>query len=157
MKVNIDSKIRSSKKELLLVFSQFIIIALHFIKVNLFNQKLLLKEFPIINYVSNFLIFLALIFIIFSLKELGKSISPMPRPKENSKLITSGIYTILRHPMYYSLIIISLGLFMKSFTIYNLILTILLIFIIYNKIVIEEKYLKKKFIKYNLYKKEVKI
>ena len=157
MKTNIDSKIRSSKKELLLVFSQFIIIGLHFVKVNLFNQKLIYKEFFIINYVSNFLIILALIFIIFSLKELGNSISPMPRPKKNSKLITSGIYTILRHPMYYSLIMISLGIFMKSLTIYNLILTILLMFIISNKIKIEEEYLTKKFVKYNSYKEKVKI
>ena len=157
MKPKIDSKIRSSKKELLLVFSQFIIIALHFVKVNLFNQKIIYKEFLIVNYVSNFLIVLASIFIIFSLKELGKSISPMPRPKQNSKLITSGIYTILRHPMYYSLIVISIGFFMKSFTIYNLILTILLMFIISNKIKIEEEHLTKKFIKYNSYKKEVKI
>tara|TARA_Y100000589_G_scaffold295101_1_gene301195 strand:+ start:1067 stop:1540 length:474 start_codon:yes stop_codon:yes gene_type:complete len=157
MKPKIDSKIRSSKKELLLVFSQFIIIALHFVKVNLFNQKIIYKEFLIVNYVSNFLIVVASIFIIFSLKELGKSISPMPRPKQNSKLITSGIYTILRHPMYYSLIVISIGFFMKSFTIYNLILTILLMFIISNKIKIEEEHLTKKFIKYNSYKKEVKI
>ncbi len=157
MKPKIDSKIRSSKKELLLVFSQFIIIALHFVKVNLFNQKIIYKEFLIVNYVSNFLIVVASILIIFSLKELGKSISPMPRPKQNSKLITSGIYTILRHPMYYSLIVISIGFFMKSFTIYNLILTILLMFIISNKIKIEEEHLTKKFIKYNSYKKEVKI
>jgi len=157
MKPKIDSKIRSSKKELLLVFSQFIIIALHFVKVNLFNQKIIYEEFLIVNYVSNFLIVVASIFIIFSLKELGKSISPMPRPKQNSKLITSGIYTILRHPMYYSLIVISIGFFMKSFTIYNLILTILLMFIISNKIKIEEEHLTKKFIKYNSYKKEVKI
>ena len=157
MKPKIDSKIRSSKKELLLVFSQFIIIALHFVKVNLFNQKIIYKEFLIVNYVSNFLIVVASIFIIFSLKELGKSISPMPRPKQNSKLITSGIYTILRHPMYYSLIVISIGFFMKSFTIYNLILTILLTFIIINKIKLEEEYLTKKFHNYTLYKNEVKI
>ena len=157
MKHTIDSKIRSSKKELLLVFSQFIIIALHFVKVNLFNQKLIYKEFFIINYVSNFLIILALIFIIFSFKELGNSISPMPRPKKNSKLITSGIYRIFRHPMYYSLIIISFSLFIKSFILYNLILSILLTFIIAIKIKIEEEYLIKKFNKYNLYKKEVKI
>ncbi len=157
MKPNIDSKVRSSKKELLLVFSQFIIIALHFFKVNLFNQKLFHVELLIINYISNFLIFIALIFIIISVKKLGKSISPMPKPKENSKLVTSGIYRIFRHPMYYSLILISLGLLLKSLTCFNLILTILLIFIISIKIKIEEEYLSRKFIDYKLYKEEVKI
>ena len=157
MRLNIDKIIKSRRKEFILVISQFIIIALHFIKINLFNQKIIQGEFLIINYISNFLIILALIFIIFSVKSLGKSLSAMPRPKENSTLITIGIYSIIRHPMYYSLIIISFSLFIKSFTIYNFILSILLTFIISNKIKIEEEYLLKKFNKYTSYKKEVKI
>ncbi len=157
MRLNFDTKIRFSKKEFLLVISQFIIIALHFIKFNLFNQKLLQGEFLIFIYISNFLITLALIIIVFSAKDLGKSLSPMPKPKENSKLITSGIYRFFRHPMYYSLIIISFSFFLKSLTIYNLILSILLIFIISNKIKVEEEYLTKKFHSYTSYKNEVKI
>ena len=157
MRLNIDTKLLSTKKEFLVVISQFIIIALHFIKFNLLNQKLIQGEFLILNYISNFLITLALIIIVFSVKELWKSLSPMPRPKENSKLITSGIYRLFRHPMYYSLIIISFSFFIKSLTIYNLILSILLTFIISNKIKIEEEYLTKKFHKYSVYKKEVKM
>jgi len=157
MRLNFDSKIRSPKKEFLLVISQFIIIALHFIKSNLFNQKLIQGEYLRIDYISNFLIILALIIIVFSAKDLGKSLSPMPRPKENSKLITSGIYRLFRHPMYYSLIVISFSFFIKSLTIYNLILSILLTFIIINKIKLEEEYLTKKFHNYTLYKNEVKI
>ena len=154
---NIYTKLRSSKKEFLLVASQFIIIALHFTRFNILNQKLIQDQFLIINYMANFLISLALIIIIFSVKDLWKSLSPMPRPKENSKLITSGIYSFFRHPMYYSLIIISFSFFIKSLTIYNLILSTLLTFIISKKINIEEEYLTKKFYKYSVYKKEVKI
>ena len=157
MRLNIDTKLRSTQKEFLVVISQFIIIALHFIKFNLLNQKLIQDEFLILNYISNFLITLALIIIVFSVKELWKSLSPMPRPKENSKLITSGIYRLFRHPMYYSLILISFSFFIKSLTIYNLILSILLTFIISNKIKIEEEYLIKRFHNYTLYKNEVKI
>ena len=157
MKLNIFTKIRFPKKDFLLVISQFIIILLHFIKVNLFNIKLIQGEFLIFNYISNFLIILALIFIILSIKDLGKSLSPMPRPKENSKLITRGIYRIIRHPMYYSLIIISYCLFIKSLSIYNFMLSILLTFIISNKIKTEEEYLTIKFNEYASYKKNVKI
>jgi len=157
MRLNIDTKLRSTKKEFLVVISQFIIIALHLIKFNLLNQKLIQGEFLTLNYISNFLITLSLIIIVFSVKELWKSLSPMPRPKENSKLITSGIYRLFRHPMYYSLIIISFSFFIKSLTIYNLILSILLTFIISNKIKIEEEYLIKRFHNYTLYKNEVKI
>ena len=154
---NIYTKLRSSKKEFLLVTSQFIIIALHFTRFNILNQKLIQDQFLTINYMANFLISLALIIIIFSVKDLWKSLSPMPRPKENSKLITSGIYSFFRHPMYYSLIVISFSFFIKSLTIYNLILSILLTFVISNKIKIEEKYLTKKYHNYTLYKNEVKI
>ena len=157
MRLNIDTKLRSTKKEFLVVISQFIIIALHLIKFNLLNQKLIQGEFLTLNYISNFLITLSLIIIVFSVKELWKSLSPMPRPKENSKLITSGIYRLFRHPMYYSLIIISFSFFIKSLTIYNLILSILLTFIISIKIKLEEEYLTKKYNKYISYKKEVKI
>ena len=157
MRLNFDTKIRSSKKEYFLVISQFIIIALHLIKFNLLNQKLIQGEFLTIIYTSNFLIALSLIIIVFAAKDLGKSLSPMPRPKENSKLITSGIYRLFRHPMYYSLILISFSFFIKSLTIYNLILSILLMFIISNKIKIEEEYLIKRFHNYTLYKNEVKI
>ena len=157
MKYNIETKKRSSKREFLLVIIQFIIIALHLIKFNLFNQKLIQDEFLIIIYIGNFLIILALIIIVFSAKDLGKSLSPMPRPKENSKLITSGIYRLFRHPMYYSLIIISFSFFIKSLTIYNLTLSILLTFIISNKIKIEEEYLTEKFHNYALYKNKVEI
>ena len=157
MRLNIDTKLRSTLKEFLVVISQFIIIALHLIKFNLLNQKLIQGEFLTLNYISNFLITLSLIIIVFSVKELWKSLSPMPRPKENSTLITSGIYRLFRHPMYYSLIIISFSFFIKSLTIYNLILSILLTFIISNKIKIEEEYLTKKFHNYTSYKNEVKI
>ena len=157
MRLNIDTKLRSTLKEFLVVISQFIIIALHLIKFNLLNQKLIQGEFLTLNYISNFLITLSLIIIVFSVKELWKSLSPMPRPKENSKLITSGIYRLFRHPMYYSLIIISFSFFLKSLTIYNLILCILLTFIISNKIKIEEEFLTKKFHNYTSYKNEVKI
>ena len=157
MRLNIDTKLRSTLKEFLVVISQFIIIALHLIKFNLLNQKLIQGEFLTLNYISNFLITLSLIIIVFSVKELWKSLSPMPRPKENSKLITSGIYRLFRHPMYYSLIIISFSFFIKSLTIYNLILSILLTFILSNKIKIEEEYLTKRFHNYTLYKNEVKI
>ena len=157
MRLNIDTKLRSTLKEFLVVISQFIIIALHLIKFNLLNQKLIQGEFLTLNYISNFLITLSLIIIVFSVKELWKSLSPLPRPKENSKLITSGIYRLFRHPMYYSLIIISFSFFIKSLTIYNLILSILLTFIISNKIKIEEEYLIKRFHNYTLYKNEVKI
>ncbi len=143
--------------ELIIVLSQFIIILFHFIKVNLFTQKIIHEDIKLIDNIGTFLIVIGLIFIILSLKDLGNSISPMPKPKVKSKLVTKGIYSFIRHPMYYSLLIISLGFLMKSLTIYNLLLTILLTSIIIIKIKIEEVYLIKKYTNYISYKNRIKI
>jgi len=91
-----------------------------------------------------------------SIKDLGKNLSPFPRPINNSNLVTTGIYRFTRHPMYYSLIFISFGVFITKLSIYYLFVLTSLILIIKFKIDLEEQYLKNKFKKYLLYKNEVK-
>ena len=92
-----------------------------------------------------------------SIKDLGRNLSPFPRPINNSNLVTTGIYRFMRHPMYYSLIFISIGFFIIKLSIYHLFLTISLALIIKFKIALEEKYLMNKFKNYLLYKNEVKL
>jgi protein-S-isoprenylcysteine O-methyltransferase Ste14 len=41
--------------------------------------------------------------------ELGPSMTPMPRPRNDGRLVESGIYGSLRHPIYAGLILGSLG------------------------------------------------
>ena len=91
-----------------------------------------------------------------SIKNLGRNLSPFPRPINNSNLVTKGIYRFTRHPMYYSLILISFGFFITKLSIYYLFLSISLGLIIKFKIALEEKYLINKFKNYILYKNEVK-
>ena len=91
-----------------------------------------------------------------SIKDLGRNLSPLPRPINNSNLVTTGIYRFTRHPMYYSLIFISFGFFITKLSIYYLCLSITLALIIKLKIVLEEQYLNNKFKNYLLYKNEVK-
>ena len=92
-----------------------------------------------------------------SIKDLGKNLSPFPRPINNSNLVTSGIYRFTRHPMYYSLIFISTGVLIIKLSIYYLFLTISLALIIKFKIALEEKYLMNEFKNYLLYKNKVKV
>ena len=94
--------------------------------------------------------------MIMAIKDLGSNLSPLPRPLPNANLITSGIYRFMRHPMYFSLILISFGLFITKLSLYHLGLTISLALIIKFKIILEEKYLNKKFKNYFLYSNKVK-
>ena len=141
--------------ELILVFLQFFIIILHFIQWGILPQKQLIQVSHI--YLMGILIIIiSSIIMLFAIKDLGINLSPLPRPITKSKLITTGIYRFMRHPMYYSLIFISFGLFIIKLSIYNLFLSISLALIIKFKIAVEEQYLTNKFKNYLLYKNEVK-
>jgi len=143
--------------EIILVFLQFFIISLHFFKWEFIPEKQI-SQVTAFSYFFGFLIIIvALIILLFAIKDLGKNLSPFPRPIKNSNLVTKGIYRFTRHPMYYSLIFISFGFFMTKLSIYYLFLSISLVLIIKFKIALEEQYLNNKFKNYLLYKNEVKV
>ena len=142
--------------ELILVFLQFLIIFLHFFQWELLHKEQIIKVNPISYSLGILIIMIASIFMLVAIKDLGRNLSPFPRPKNNSNLVTTGIYRFTRHPMYYSLIIISFGVFLTKLSFYYLSLTIILSLLIKFKILLEEQYLKNRFKKYFLYKNLVK-
>ena len=142
--------------EIILVFFQFFIISLHFFQWEFFPQKQIIQESLFSYYLGILIIIFAFIIMLFSIKDLGRNLSPFPRPIKNSSLVTKGIYRFVRHPMYYSLIFISFGVFITKLSIYYLLLSISLGLIIKFKIALEEQYLKNKYKNYLLYKNEVK-
>jgi protein-S-isoprenylcysteine O-methyltransferase Ste14 len=142
--------------EIILVFLQFFIISLHFFRFQFIPQKQIIQVSTLSHLVGFLIIIIAFIILLFSIKDLGRNLSPFPRPINNSKLVTKGIYRFTRHPMYYSLIFISFGVFITKLSIYYLFLLISLVLIIKFKIALEEQYLNNKFKNYLLYKNEVK-
>jgi len=143
--------------EIILVFLQFFIISLHFFQWEFIPQKQIIQASTFSYLLGILIIIIAFIIMLFSIKDLGRNLSPFPRPMKNSNLVTTGIYRFTRHPMYYSLIFISIGVFIIKLSIYYLFLTISLALIIKFKIALEEKYLMNKFKNYLLYKNEVKV
>jgi len=143
--------------DLMLVFLQFFIISLHFFQWEFIPQKQIIQSSPFSYPLGILIIIIAFVIMLISIKDLGRNLSPFPRPINNSDLVTTGIYRFMRHPMYYSLIFISIGVFIINLSIYYLFLTISLALIIKLKIILEEKYLMNKFKNYLLYKNEVKV
>ena len=143
--------------EIILVFFQFFIISLHFFQWEFIPQKQIIQVSPLSYLVGFLIIITALIILLAAIKDLGRNLSPFPRPINNGNLVTKGIYRLTLHPMYYSLIFISFGVFIIKLSIYYLFLTISLALIIKFKIALEEKYLINKFKNYLLYKNEVKV
>ena len=142
--------------DLMLVFLQFFIVSLHFFQLEFIPQKQIIQVSTLSYLVGFLIIIIAFIILLVAIKDLGRNLSPFQRPINNSNLVTTGIYRFMRHPMYYSLIFISFGVFIAKLSIYYLFLLISLVSIIKFKISLEEKYLNNKFKKYLLYKKEVK-
>jgi len=142
--------------EIILVFLQFFIIILHFFKWELIPQKQIIQVSPLSYLMGILIIIIALIIMLVAIKDLGVNLSPFPRPIANSNLVTTGIYRFSRHPMYYSLIFISFGVFIIKLSIYYLFLSISLALIIKFKIALEEQFLTNKFKNYLLYKNHVK-
>ena len=142
--------------DLMLVFLQFLIISLHFFQWEFFPQKQIIQSSPFSYLLGILIIIIAFIIMLVSIKDLGRNLSPFPRPINNSNLVTTGIYRFTRHPIYYSLIFISFGVFITKLSIYYLFLSISLALIIKFKISLEEQYLNSKFNNYLLYKNEVR-
>ena len=142
--------------EMILVFLQFFIISLHFFKWEFIPEKQIIQVTPFSYFVGFLIIIIAFIILLVAIKDLGRNLSPFPRPTKNSHLVTTGIYRFTRHPMYYSLIVISFGVFIIKLSFYYLFLSISLGLIIKFKIALEEQYLNNKFKNYLLYKNEVK-
>ena len=142
--------------EIILVILQFFIIILHFIKLQFLPKMEIIEVNSKFIFLGFLIIIIGLIVMLIAIKDLGSNLSPFPRPIPKGNLITSGIYRFIRHPMYYSLILISLGVFIIKLSIYYLCLTISLILIIKFKILLEERYLKNKFKNYSFYQDKVK-
>ena len=142
--------------EKILVFLQFFIVSLHFFQLEFIPQKQIIQVSPLSYLLGFLIIIIALIILLVAIKDLGRNLSPFPRPINNSNLVTTGIYRFTRHPMYYSLIIVSFGIFIIKLSIYYLFLSICLGLIIKFKIALEEQYLSNKFKNYLLYKNDVK-
>ena len=149
-------KISKAILELMLVFLQFFIITLHFFQWDLFPKKQIIQVSPITHFIGILITIIALIMMFVAIKDLGTNLTPFIRPIKNSNLVTQGIYRFTRHPIYYSLIFISFGLFIINLSVYNLCLLISLALIIKFKIILEEQYLKNKFKNYVIYKNKVK-
>ena len=89
--------------------------------------------------------------IFISAYSIRTSLTAMPIPKEQGQLATNGLYRFVRHPMYTSVLVFSLGLALSSGEIYKYLLTIGLFVLFYYKSKYEEVYLVRKYTAYKDY------
>jgi len=79
-----------------------------------------------------------------------------PYIKDDCKLVTHGIYSYIRHPMYLSVLIMMFGIFFIYLKIIQFILYLLLVIVLIEKLNYEEKLWLKHDNRYCEYKKNTK-
>jgi protein-S-isoprenylcysteine O-methyltransferase Ste14 len=52
---------------------------------------------------------LAIVFFGRSLSDLGQNLTPLPHPRDEGQLVKTGVYGIVRHPMYSGVIYLALA------------------------------------------------
>ena len=87
---------------------------------------------------------------------LGKNLTPLPRPKDNVELVQAGLYRWVRHPIYFGVIVLSLGwgLIQQSTLVWLYVLIIAIFFDIKSRK--EEHWLCERFSEYPKYQGRVR-
>lgn len=139
-----------SLNDFVYVFVQVILFALFLFEIKSY-------QFSIPKYIESLsiaLLLLTIIFFITAFLQLNKNFSPFPSPVKNSKLITNGVFTISRHPIYSSIIGATFSLSLILGSGYKLTLAAVFILFFFFKSRYEEKKLMERFPEYKNYKKK---
>lgn len=88
--------------------------------------------------------------------QLGANLTPFPKPREEGYLITSGVYALVRHPIYTGVALGAFGWTLWWGTGLGFVLAIVLFIWLDLKSQREEKWLVEKYSEYQEYQKRVK-
>jgi len=95
-------------------------------------------------------------FVVLGSIALGRNLSPFPKPKEKGTLVESGIFSVVRHPIYSGFSLAAFGWSLLWNSIATLIAALLLLAFFDIKARREERWLEEKFTGYAAYKSRVK-
>jgi protein-S-isoprenylcysteine O-methyltransferase Ste14 len=145
---------KSSRGELYVLVQAILLIALFFGPKDLLgsptkvNQGLWLA--------GQILFYLGIVIAIWAAILLGPNLTPLPKPKPSGQLIQTGLYKLVRHPIYFGVILVSFGWAGIEQTIYTLVLACILLIFFDLKSRQEERWLTQKFSEYAEYKMTTK-
>jgi protein-S-isoprenylcysteine O-methyltransferase Ste14 len=99
---------------------------------------------------------MAALLLLLGVAELGRNLTPLPHPKDDGELVTSGIYGIVRHPIYSGVVFLAIAYSCWRWSLIHAIASVLLLLFFDLKSRKEEAWLKNKFPAYHSYQLQVK-
>ena len=91
-----------------------------------------------------------------AIRRMGRSLTPLPHPPDDSRLVTGGVYAYVRHPIYGSVILMTLGTAIALWSLTHLAGTLVLLLFFDAKARREETWLRQRFPDYAAYASRVK-
>ena len=105
-----------------------------------------------LNLVGLILLLAGFAVLAIALLGLGKSLTANPVPKDDGKLVTSGLYKLVRHPIYSGLLLIGLGVTVQSYLLPHIVVWAVLWMLLEYKAAFEETMLEARYAEYASYK-----
>ena len=105
---------------------------------------------------GSILIALGVAVLFFGFRNLGHSLSVMPKPVDDGTLVVDGIYSYIRHPFYLGLMLVMTGFSVAMDSIVGLALCVVLVVILDMKSRREEVWLRERYPGYAEYAHQVK-
>lgn len=93
--------------------------------------------------------------LLLAVSGLGRNLSPFPRPVPDGQLVTSGLYALVRHPLYTGLMLVCLGVALWTNSPARLALSAVLLCLLDGKASREEAWLQERFLEYENYRRRV--
>lgn len=90
------------------------------------------------------------------LLDLGRSLTPLPYPREDGELVTTGVYGIVRHALYGGIILGASGWVVFTLSWPHFLGLLPIILLLDHKANLEEQWLEQKYPDYGIYRSQVK-
>lgn len=92
---------------------------------------------------------------VLGVRQLGPALTPAVTPVPEGRLVTTGVYSIVRHPLYFSMILMAIGWSLFWGSLLALVFSVVLAVFFAFKASVEEKLLSEKYAEYAEYKARV--